>query len=196
MKKQSLLWLAVTTTLLSGCTGTNKQLPSDMQMPPPKHRPQLTLTVDTVRTDTTADNPVCLEPKKYGSRLYERHPGLFAGTKDVVLRSTFFDDSLTLSPETLRRMIKYSVCVESLATSAGTGTFTDDIPSGVRIQIVPDIQEAPGNISLQLSATDRKQKHTIEQNISLRPEQSLVVSGFTTNDADENRIILITPHLR
>ncbi len=42
MKKQPLLWMTIAAALLSGCTGHRE------------HHPQVTFTVDTVRTDTTA----------------------------------------------------------------------------------------------------------------------------------------------
>nr|WP_223873356.1 hypothetical protein [Escherichia coli]AVR62118.1 hypothetical protein p508-2_00052 [Escherichia coli]QJS03333.1 hypothetical protein G6844_00018 [Escherichia coli] len=48
MKKQPLLWMTIAAALLSGCTGHRE------------HHPQVTFTVDTVRTDTTASNPICL----------------------------------------------------------------------------------------------------------------------------------------
>ncbi|EPS2588189.1 hypothetical protein ACVC9J_003958 [Salmonella enterica subsp. enterica serovar Chester] len=56
MKKQPLLWMTIAAALLSGCTGHRE------------HHPQVTFTVDTVRTDTTASNPICLA-EKYGSLL-------------------------------------------------------------------------------------------------------------------------------
>lgn len=46
MKKQPLLWMTIAAALLSGCTGHRE------------HHPQVTFTVDTVRTDTTASNPM------------------------------------------------------------------------------------------------------------------------------------------
>nr|WP_280959795.1 hypothetical protein [Escherichia coli]QWP89240.1 hypothetical protein IHCLGBEB_00043 [Escherichia coli] len=64
-----------------------------------------------------------------------------------------------------------------------------------RMQVSPDIHGAPGNITLRLSTTD-KRKQTVEQSISLRPEQSLVVNGFTGDGAGEKRVVLITPHVR
>ncbi|HFF1231765.1 TPA: hypothetical protein ACHLAF_004947 [Escherichia coli] len=72
-KKQPLLWIMMTTALQSGCTGNRD------------HHPQVTFTVDTVRTDTTASNPVCL-PEKYGSLLNERHPDLFAGAQGIITK--------------------------------------------------------------------------------------------------------------
>lgn len=63
----------MTTALQSGCTGNRD------------HHPQVTFTVDTVRTDTTASNPVCL-PEKYGSLLNERHPDLFAGAQGIITK--------------------------------------------------------------------------------------------------------------
>ncbi|EDH3322043.1 hypothetical protein GC883_23430, partial [Salmonella enterica] len=87
-------------------------------------------------------------------------------------------------------------CVESLKTSAGPEAFTADISPGVGIQITPDIQGTTGNITLRLSATDQKRKQTVEQRISLRPEQSLVVNEFTGDDTGEKRVVLITPHVR
>lgn len=41
MKKQPLLWMTIAAALLSGCTGHRE------------HHPQVTFTVDTVRTDVT-----------------------------------------------------------------------------------------------------------------------------------------------
>ncbi|HGV2790698.1 TPA: hypothetical protein ACNCHA_003602 [Escherichia coli] len=93
MKKQPLLWMTIAAALLSGCTGHRE------------HHPQVTFTVDTVRTDTTASNPICLA-EKYGSLLNERHPDLFAGAQGSISRSAFFNDSLTLTPETLHGMIQ------------------------------------------------------------------------------------------
>lgn len=106
MKKQPLLWMTIAAALLSGCTGHRE------------HHPQVTFTVDTVRTDTTASNPICLA-EKYGSLLNERHPDLFAGAQGSISRSAFFNDSLTLTPETLHGMIQNTPCVESLVTSVG-----------------------------------------------------------------------------
>lgn len=114
MKKQPLLWMTIAAALLSGCTGHRE------------HHPQVTFTVDTVRTDTTASNPICLE-EKYGSLLNERHPDLFAGAQGSISRSAFFNDSLTLTPETLHGMIQNTPCVESLVTSVGPDTFTADV---------------------------------------------------------------------
>ncbi|MEE7423861.1 hypothetical protein Q0Q83_22415, partial [Escherichia marmotae] len=45
----------------------------------------MTFSVDTVRTDTTASNPVCL-PEKYGNLLHERHPDLFAGAQGIICK--------------------------------------------------------------------------------------------------------------
>ncbi|XJB86198.1 hypothetical protein AB2I81_25805 (plasmid) [Escherichia coli] len=45
MKKQPLLWMTIAAALLSGCTGHRE------------HHPQVTFTVDTVRTDTTVQQP-------------------------------------------------------------------------------------------------------------------------------------------
>lgn len=109
MKKQPLLWMTIAAALLSGCTGHRE------------HHPQVTFTVDTVRTDTTASNPICLA-EKYGSLLNERHPDLFAGAQGSISRSAFFNDSLTLTPETLHGMIQNTPCVESLVTSVGPDT--------------------------------------------------------------------------
>ena len=106
MKKQSLLWMTIAAALLSGCTGHRE------------HHPQVTFTVDTVRTDTTASNPICLA-EKYGSLLNERHPDLFADAQGVISHSAFFNDSLTLTPETLHRMMQNTSCVESQVTSVG-----------------------------------------------------------------------------
>ncbi|UGF22704.1 hypothetical protein LQT21_00355 (plasmid) [Escherichia coli] len=114
MKKQPLLWMTIAAALLSGCTGHRE------------HHPQVTFTVDTVRTDTTASNPICLA-EKYGSLLNERHPDLFAGAQGSISRSAFFNDSLTLTPETLHGMIQNTPCVESLVTSVGPDTFTADV---------------------------------------------------------------------
>ncbi|EHQ0178098.1 hypothetical protein KQO57_001629 [Escherichia coli] len=183
MKKQPLLWMTIAAALLSGCTGHRE------------HHPQVTFTVDTVRTDTTASNPICLA-EKYGSLLNERHPDLFAGAQGSISRSAFFNDSLTLTPETLHGMIQNTPCVESMVTSVGPDTFTADVSPGVRMQVSPDIHGAPGNITLRLSTTDQKRKQTVEQSISLRPEQSLVVNGFTGDGAGEKRVVLITPHVR
>ncbi|MWP60615.1 hypothetical protein GQN26_26955, partial [Escherichia coli] len=144
----------------------------------PEHNPKVTSSVDTVRTDTTTSNPVCL-PEKYGNLLHERHPDLFAGAQGGISRSAFFNDSLTLTPETLHGILQNTLCVESLVTSAGPDTFTADVSPGVRMQVSPDIQDASGNITLRLSTTDQKRKQTVEQRISLRPEQSLAVNGFT-----------------
>ncbi|ECD6375831.1 MULTISPECIES: hypothetical protein [Enterobacteriaceae] len=185
----------ITATVLSGCAGSSTQPASGMQTLLPGHHPQVTFTVDTVRTDTTASNPVCL-PEKYGNLLHERHPDLFAGDKNVVFRGAFFDGSLTPSGNTLRRIVQQTPCVESLKTSAGPEAFTADISPGVGIQITPDIQGTTGNITLRLSATDQKRKQTVEQRISLRPEQSLVVNEFTGDDTGEKRVVLITPHVR
>ncbi len=104
MKKQPLLWMTIAAALLSGCTGHRE------------HHPQVTFTVDTVRTDTTASNPICLA-EKYGSLLNERHPDLFAGAQGSISRSAFFNDSLTLTPETLHGMMQNTSCVESQVTS-------------------------------------------------------------------------------
>ena len=90
----------------------------------------------------------------------------------------------------------FCTCVESLVTSVGPDTFTADVSPGVRMQVSPDIHGAPGNITLRLSTTDQKRKQTVEQSISLRPEQSLVVNGFTGDGAGEKRVVLITPHVR
>ncbi|HAN4903048.1 TPA: hypothetical protein IFJ00_003939 [Escherichia coli] len=185
----------ITATVLSGCAGSSTQPASGMQTLLPGHHPQVTFTVDTVRTDTTTSNPVCL-PEKYGNLLHERHPDLFAGAQNVVFRGAFFDGSLTPSGNTLRRIVQQTPCVESLTTSAGPEAFTADISPGVGIQITPDIQGTTGNITLRLSATDQKRKQTVEQRISLRPEQSLAVNGFTGDGAGEKRVVLITPHVR
>ncbi|WP_338290969.1 hypothetical protein, partial [Escherichia coli] len=134
MKKQPLLWMTIAAALLSGCTGHRE------------HHPQVTFTVDTVRTDTTASNPICLA-EKYGSLLNERHPDLFAGAQGSISRSAFFNDSLTLTPETLHGMIQNTPCVESLVPSVGPDTY---------------IHGAPGNITLRLSTTDQKRKQTVE----------------------------------
>lgn len=93
-------------------------------------------------------------------------------------------------------MIENTLCVESLVTSVGPDTFTADVSPGVRMQVSPDIHGAPGNITLRLSTTDQKRKQTVEQRISLRPEQSLVVNGFTGDDTGEKRVVFITPHVR
>lgn len=90
--------MTIAAALLSGCTGHRE------------HHPQVTFTVDTVRTDTTASNPICLA-EKYGSLLNERHPDLFAGAQGSISRSAFFNDSLTLTPETLHGMIQNTPCV-------------------------------------------------------------------------------------
>ncbi|EHR8280819.1 hypothetical protein KUR45_001661 [Escherichia coli] len=185
----------ITATVLSGCAGSSTQPASGMQTLLPGHHPQVTFTVDTVRTDTTTSNPVCL-PEKYGNLLHERHPDLFAGAQNVVFRGAFFDGSLTPSGNTLRRIVQQTPCVESLTTSAGPEAFTADISPGVGIQITPDIQGTTGNITLRLSATDQKRKQTVEQRISLRPEQSLAMNGFTGDGAGEKRVVLITPHVR
>ncbi|MBB7067885.1 hypothetical protein [Escherichia coli] len=185
----------ITATVLSGCAGSSTQPASGMQTLLPGHHPQVTFTVDTVRTDTTTSNPVCL-PEKYGNLLHERHPDLFAGAQNVVFRGAFFDGSLTPSGNTLRRIVQQTPCVESLTTSAGPEAFTADISPGVGIQITPDIQGTTGNITLRLSTSDQKRKQTVEQSISLRPEQSLVVNGFTGDGAGEKRVVLITPHVR
>lgn len=193
--KTRILSIITAATVLSGCAGSSTQPASGMQTLLPEHHPQVTFTVDTVRTDTTASNPVCL-PEEYGNLLHERHPDLFAGAQNVVFRGAFFDGSLTPSGNTLRRLVQQTPCVESLATSAGPEAFTADISPGVTMQVSPDIHGAPGNITLQLSATDQKRKQTVEQRISLRPEQSLVVNGFTGDGAGEKRVVLITPHVR
>ncbi|EPW8665936.1 hypothetical protein ACWQGX_005038 [Escherichia coli] len=185
----------ITATVLSGCAGSSTQPASGMQTLLPGHHPQVTFTVDTVRTDTTTSNPVCL-PEKYGNLLHGRHPDLFAGAQNVVFRGAFFDGSLTPSGNTLRRIVQQTPCVESLTTSAGPEAFTADISPGVGIQITPDIQGTTGNITLRLSTSDQKRKQTVEQSISLRPEQSLVVNGFTGDGAGEKRVVLITPHVR
>ncbi|WP_436363750.1 hypothetical protein ACSED7_24695 (plasmid) [Escherichia coli] len=130
MKKQPLLWMTIAAALLSGCTGHRE------------HHPQVTFTVDTVRTDTTASNPICLA-EKYGSLLNERHPDLFADAQGVISHSAFFNDSLTLTPETLHRMMQNTSCVESQVTSVGPDAFTADVSPDVRMQISPDIQGAP-----------------------------------------------------
>ncbi|HGC1502021.1 TPA: hypothetical protein ACIX3C_005082, partial [Escherichia coli] len=111
MKKQPLLWMTIAAALLSGCTGHRE------------HHPQVTFTVDTVRTDTTASNPICLA-EKYGSLLNERHPDLFADAQGVISHSAFFNDSLTLTPETLHGMMQNTSCVESQVTSVGPDAFT------------------------------------------------------------------------
>ncbi|ECD5912375.1 hypothetical protein CW999_003929 [Salmonella enterica subsp. enterica serovar Thompson] len=193
--KTRILSIITAATVLSGCAGSSTQPASGMQTLLPGHHPQVTFTVDTVRTDTTTSNPVCL-PEKYGNLLHERHPDLFAGAQNVVFRGAFFDGSLTPSGNTLRRIVQQTPCVESLATSAGPEAFTADISPGVTMQVSPDIHGAPGNITLRLSATDQKRKQTVEQRISLRPEQSLVVNGFTGDDTGEKRVVLITPHVR
>ncbi|EGM7029172.1 hypothetical protein IIJ77_004093 [Salmonella enterica subsp. enterica serovar Javiana] len=184
----------ITATVLSGCAGSSTQPASGMQTLLPGHHPQVTFTVDTVRTDTTTSNPVCL-PEKYGNLLHERHPDLFSGAQGGISRSAFFNDSLTLTPETLHGMMQNTLCVESLVTSAGPEAFTADISHGVGMQITPAIQGASGNINLRLSITDQKRKQTVEQRISLRPEQSLVVNGFTGDDTGDKRVVLITPHV-
>ncbi|EFX8634917.1 hypothetical protein D8727_07530 [Shigella boydii] len=183
MKKQSLLWMTIAAALLSGCTGHRE------------HHPQVTFTVDTVRTDTTASNPICLA-EKYGSLLNERHPDLFADAQGVISHSAFFNDSLTLTPETLHRIMQNTSCVESQVTSVGPDAFTADVSPDVRMQISPDIQGGSGNITLRLSTTDQKRNQTVEQSISLRPEQSLVMNGFAGGGASEKRVVLITPHMR
>ncbi len=182
MKKQPLLWMTIAAALLSGCTGHRE------------HHPQVTFTVDTVRTDTTASNPICLAENTEAFLMSAIRTCL------PVLREYFtqciFNDSLTLTPETLHGMIQNTPCVESLVTSVGPDTFTADVSPGVRMQVSPDIHGAPGNITLRLSTTDQKRKQTVEQSISLRPEQSLVVNGFTGDGAGEKRVVLITPHVR
>ncbi len=193
--KTRILSIITAATVLSGCAGSSTQPASGMQTSLPEHNPKVTFSVDTVRTDTTASNPVCL-PEKYGNLLHERHPDLFAGAQGIISRSAFFNDSLTLTPETLHGMMQNTPCVESLVTSAGPDTFTADVSPGVRMQVSPDIQGTTGNITLRLSATDQKRKQTVEQRISLRPEQSLVVNGFTGDGAGEKRVVLITPHVR
>lgn len=126
MKKQPLLWMTIAAALLSGCTGHRE------------HHPQVTFTVDTVRTDTTASNPICLA-EKYGSLLNERHPDLFAGAQGSISRSAFFNDSLTLTPETLHGMIQNTPCVESLVTSVDTVMACKFFPGPVsRIAGMPD----------------------------------------------------------
>lgn len=193
--KTRILSIITAATVLSGCAGSSTQPASGMQTLLPGHHPQVTFTVDTVRTDTTTSNPVCL-PEKYGNLLHERHPDLFADAQNVVFRGAFFDGSLTPSGNTLRRIVQQTPCVESLTTSAGPEAFTADISPGVGIQITPDIQGTTGNITLRLSTSDQKRKQTVEQSISLRPEQSLVVNGFTGDGAGEKRVVLITPHVR
>ncbi|ECG0406931.1 hypothetical protein DEK92_22450 [Salmonella enterica] len=86
MKKQPLLWMTIAAALLSGCTGHRE------------HHPQVTFTVDTVRTDTTASNPICLA-EKYGSLLNERHPDLFAGAQGSICQRRMKSDPL-ISPPT------------------------------------------------------------------------------------------------
>ena len=65
------------------------------------------------------------------------------------------------------------------------------------MRIAPEIER--GNFHLQLTTTDPIRKQTVEQNILLKPDQPLIVSGFTGVNADsqsENRIVIITPHVR
>ncbi|HFP5121602.1 TPA: hypothetical protein ACHICS_004529, partial [Escherichia coli] len=65
------------------------------------------------------------------------------------------------------------------------------------MRIAPDIDR--GNLRLLLTTTDLTRKQIVEQSILLKPDQPLVVSGFTGVNADsqsENRIVIITPHVR
>ncbi|HAM7740085.1 TPA: hypothetical protein ICB17_004612, partial [Escherichia coli] len=103
--KTRILSIITAATVLSGCAGSSTQPASGMQTLLPEHNPKVTFSVDTVRTDTTASNPACL-PEKYGNLLHERHPDLFAGAQGIISRSAFFNDSLTLTPETLHGMIE------------------------------------------------------------------------------------------
>ncbi|HFU4157491.1 TPA: hypothetical protein ACH5Y2_004535, partial [Escherichia coli] len=112
----------------------------------------------------------------------------------VISHSAFFNDSLTLTPETLHGMMQNTSCVESQVTSVGPDAFTADVSPDVRMQISPDIKGS--NITLRLSTTDQKRNQTVEQSISLRPEQSLVMNGFAGGGASEKRVVLITPHVR
>ncbi len=71
MKKQPLLWMTIAAALLSGCTGHRE------------HHPQVTFTVDTVRSRHNGQQPN-LPGRRYGSLLNQRHPDLFAGAQGSI----------------------------------------------------------------------------------------------------------------
>ncbi len=47
--------------------------------------------------------------------------------RGVISHSAFFNDSLTLTPETLHGMMQNTSCVESQVTSVGPDAFTADV---------------------------------------------------------------------
>ena len=210
--KSFILSMVAATALLSGCADSKTQpVP---ESPLTKHDHQITLKIDTLRTDLPDSSPVCLNGMNIYESLNKRHPGLFAKNQNVVSRSAFLDERQAVSPETIHKIMKSLPCVESQTTSAGSWepateliarqAISDDATLAEKeraadftMRIAPDIDR--GNLRLLLTTTDLTRKQIVEQSILLKPDQPLVVSGFTGVNADsqsENQIVIITPHVR
>ena len=210
--KSIILSMVAATALLSGCADSKTQPVPESPLTSNDH--QITLKIDTVRTDLPDSSPVCLNSMNIYESLSERHPGLFAKNQNVIFRSAFFDDGQAISSETIRKIMQSTPCVESQTTSAGswepateliprqaisgdTTLAEKDRTAGFTMRIAPEIER--GNFHLLLTTTDPIRKQTVEQNILLKPDQPLIVSGFTgvnTDSQSENRIVIITPHVR
>ncbi len=116
--KSIILSMVAATALLSGCADSKTQPVPESPLTSNDH--QITLKIDTVRTDLPDSSPVCLNGMNIYESLSERHPGLFAKNQNVIFRSAFFDDGQAISSETIRKIMQSTPCVESQTTSAGS----------------------------------------------------------------------------
>ncbi|EQA4030491.1 hypothetical protein ACX2I5_005276, partial [Escherichia coli] len=114
--KSIILSMVAATALLSGCADSKTQPVPESPLTSNDH--QITLKIDTVRTDLPDSSPVCLNGMNIYESLSERHPGLFAKNQNVIFRSAFFDDGQAISSETIRKIMQSTPCVESQTTSA------------------------------------------------------------------------------
>ena len=163
-----------------------------MQTLLPEHNPKVTFSVDTVRTDTTASNPVCL-PENMETFFTSAIRTCLPVPGDYFTQC-IFNDSLTLTPETLHGMMQNTPCVESLVTSAGPDTFTADVSPGVRECRYHRIFRVPLAISLCGSRPQTRNENRLLSSVFLSDRNSpFVVNGFTGDGAGEKRVVLITP---
>nr|WP_250696723.1 hypothetical protein [Escherichia coli]AQZ21030.1 hypothetical protein 65-3_00066 [Escherichia coli] len=166
--KSIILSMVAATALLSGCADSKTQPVPESPLTSNDH--QITLKIDTVRTDLPDSSPVCLNGMNIYESLSERHPGLFAKNQNVIFRSAFFDDGQAISSETIRKIMQSTPCVESQTTSAGswepateliprqaisgdTTLAEKDRTAGFTMRIAPEIER--GNFHLLLTTTDR-----------------------------------------
>ncbi|MDS6620001.1 hypothetical protein QYS31_05135, partial [Escherichia coli] len=83
--KSIILSMVAATALLSGCADSKTQpVP---ESPLTKHDHQITLKIDTVRTDLPDSSPACLNGMNIYESMSERHPGLFTKNQNVIFRS-------------------------------------------------------------------------------------------------------------